>query len=97
MLVKKETTEDHPATNGNVPESNSLNPDDRSPYDACWMSRLFFYYMGDAMSLANKRSDEGSSLKGIFYINSRKRYIRLATMAKITKDLWEILEKVPGE
>jgi hypothetical protein len=41
-------------------------PPEKSPYEGNWFSRLFFIYMADAMSLANKRLKEGSSLKGKF-------------------------------
>lgn len=54
-------------------EAKEVPPDtllEKSPYEASWVSRLFFGYMSDAMTLANKRTKEGSSLKGnVFAVN----------------------------
>jgi len=47
-------------------------PPKKSPYEGNWLSRLLFLYMGDAMSLANKRSKEGSSLTGNFPMSNDK-------------------------
>lgn len=48
------------------PNPESQNQPKKSPYEASWISRLLFLYMSDAMTLANERVKEGSSLKGKF-------------------------------
>ena len=36
-----------------------------SPYEKSLLNKLFFFYMNEAMILANERDKEGSCLKGM--------------------------------
>lgn len=38
--------------------------DAKSPYEVNFCNRMLFFYMNSAMTLANKRANEGQSLKG---------------------------------
>ena len=43
----------------------SYPPDYKSPYETNFISKVFFMYMGTAMSMANERAKKGESLKGM--------------------------------
>jgi hypothetical protein len=53
-MEKTQNSEDHTAVNNEY----------KSPYETNFFSRMLFFYMNPAMTLANKRASEGSALKG---------------------------------
>lgn len=78
-----------------APEDHKEAKTYKSPYEVGFFSRMLFFYMNPAMTLANERAKEGKALGGTSSANvPSRRHLQTSRLRIVRRDLHQVLDQV---